>query len=72
MTQGEFTLPPDKVRLTLVIKSTKEVIEDAKQSVNRRSEYVIQTLKKNRIKVYLICLMNLFNLICFRLNAFKV
>ena len=50
---GEFTLPPDKVRLTLSIKSSKEQIEEAKQSVQRRFEYIFQTLRKNKIKVYI-------------------
>ena len=48
---GEFSLPPDKVKLTVVIKSIKENINDAKQSVIRRYDYVYQTLRKNRIKV---------------------
>ncbi len=48
---GEFTLPPDKVRLTLSIKSSKELIEEAKLSVQRRFEYIFQTLRKNKVKV---------------------
>ena len=48
---GEFALPPDRVRLTLTIQSSKEVIEEAKQSVHRRFDYITQALKKNRIKV---------------------
>ncbi len=48
---GEFSLPPDKVKLNVVIKSCKENIEDAKQSVQRRYEYIYQSLRKHRIKV---------------------
>ncbi len=48
---GEFALPPDRFRLTLSIKSSKEQVEEAKQSVNRRFEYVFQTLRKNKVKV---------------------
>jgi hypothetical protein len=58
---GEFSLPPDKVRMTTVIKSSKELIEDAKQSVQRRFEYVFQTMKKNRVKESDIIVSKVFN-----------
>ena len=51
MGTGEFTLPPDKVKLTILIKSIKDHIDEAKLSVHRRFEYVFQTMKKHRIKV---------------------
>ena len=48
---GELTMAPDKVKLVVIIKSTKEKIEDAKQSVHRRFEYIYQTLRKNKVHV---------------------
>ena len=51
MGTGEFTLPPDKVKLTIIIRSVKDHIDEAKLSVHRRFEYVFQTMKKHRIKV---------------------
>ena len=50
---GEFSLPPDKVKLLVLIKSSKETVEEAKHSVYRRFEYIYQTLRKNKIKVNL-------------------
>jgi uncharacterized protein YggE len=48
---GEFSLPPDKVKLTIIIRSAKNTIEEAKHSTGRRFEYVQQTLKNSGIKV---------------------
>lgn len=48
---GEFSLPPDKVKLTVIVKSVKNTIEDAKHSTARRVEYILQTLRNNSIKV---------------------
>lgn len=48
---AEMSLPPNKVKLVVIIKSVKEKIDDAKQSVHRRFEYIYQTLRKNRISV---------------------
>lgn len=44
-----------------VIRSSKELIEEAKQSVQRRFEYVFQTLKKNRVKESDITVSKIFN-----------
>lgn len=48
---GELSLPPDRARLIIIIKSAKEHITDAKNSVNRRYDYIYQTLRKYRIPV---------------------
>ena len=56
---GELSMPPDKVKLVVTIKSTKENIEDAKQSVHRRFEYIYQTMRKNKVHVIQLILRNL-------------
>lgn len=47
---GEFTLPPDRVKLVLVISSTKSNANEAKASVHRRLKYVEQTLRNYGVK----------------------
>ncbi len=47
---GEFSLPPDKIKLIMMIKSLKSNIDEAKYSVARRLDYVQQTLKNNSVK----------------------
>ena len=54
--KGSFTMSPDMIKLSLTIKNTKELLSDAKESVERRYEYIFQTLKRYRIKV-LFCLI---------------
>nr|CAB3256794.1 interleukin-1 receptor-associated kinase 1-binding protein 1-like [Phallusia mammillata] len=44
---AEFTVPPDRCILTIVIKNKKEQAADAKASVERRLEYIVQTLLNN-------------------------
>lgn len=48
---GEIKLPPNEIKLTIVISSCKPNIEEAKASVHRRYEYVYQTLRKYKISV---------------------
>ena len=48
---GELSVPPDRVKLSLRVRSSKESADEAKQSVHRRFEYIVQTLKKNHVKV---------------------
>lgn len=45
-------MPPDIVQLSLSIRNTKDELANAKESVERRYEYIFQTLKKYRIKVF--------------------
>ncbi|BFZ24850.1 hypothetical protein BsWGS_27888 [Bradybaena similaris] len=42
---GELSLPPDRFSLTIKCKSSKENVQDAKNSVTRRLDYIVQTLK---------------------------
>ncbi|CAF1015181.1 unnamed protein product [Brachionus calyciflorus] len=46
---GEIKLPPNEIKLLVVISSTKLNIEEAKSSVQRRYEYVYQTMRKYKI-----------------------
>lgn len=48
---GELTLPPDRFSITIKTRSSKENVQDAKNSVTRRVDYIIQTLKNNSLKV---------------------
>ncbi|CAG2209541.1 Interleukin-1 receptor-associated kinase 1-binding protein 1 [Mytilus edulis] len=54
---GEVTHPPDRCKLVIKIVSEKNDVEEAKSSVKRRFDYVLQTLhnhsiKESDIKVY--------------------
>lgn len=48
---GELKMPPDQVRLVVVISSLKANLSEAKASVHKRFEYAYQTLRKHRISV---------------------
>ncbi len=48
---GEVSMTPDKVKLMIIINSYKDDIQAAKNSVNRRFEYIFQTLRKHKISV---------------------
>ena len=48
---GEIKLPPNEIKLTIVISSCKPDKDEAKASVHRRYEYVYQTLRKYKITV---------------------
>jgi len=47
---GEFSLPPDRVKLIVVITSTKSSVNEAKTSVTRRLKYIEQTLRNYGVK----------------------
>jgi hypothetical protein len=47
---GEFSLPPDRVKLIVIITSTKSSVHEAKASVSRRSKYIDQTLRNFGVK----------------------
>ncbi|XP_068755376.1 interleukin-1 receptor-associated kinase 1-binding protein 1 homolog [Montipora capricornis] len=49
---GEVSLPPDMARVSIVCTNAKESVEEVKTSVNRRVDYVLQTLKSYHIKEY--------------------
>ena len=46
---GDFSLPPDRVKLVASIKSTKSNVNEAKHSVDRRLRYVEQTLRTHAL-----------------------
>ena len=46
---GQVSMPPDQVRLVIVVASSKASLEEARASVHRRYEYIHQTLKKHRV-----------------------
>lgn len=48
---GEIKMPPNEIKLVVVIISCKANIEEAKSSVQRRYEYVYQTMRKYKINV---------------------
>ena len=48
---GELRMPPDQVRLVVLITSVKANVNEAKNSVQRRFEYVYQTIRKYRVNV---------------------
>ena len=47
---GEFSLPPDRVKLIVVISRTKPNANEAKTSVIRRLRYIEQTLRNHGVK----------------------
>lgn len=47
---SQLSLEPDRCRVTIFVSSKKEQVQDAKNSVARRIDYIIQTLYNNHIK----------------------
>lgn len=47
---GEVSLPPDRCRVTIKIHSTKDNVQDVKNSIQRRLDYVLQTLQNHGVK----------------------
>ena len=48
---AELSLPPDKCRITIFVSSKKDNVQEAKNSVSRRLEYILQVLNNYHIKV---------------------
>ena len=48
---GQLSLQPDQCKLTVNIHSKKETAQDAKNSVSRRVDYILQTLNNHQVKV---------------------
>ena len=48
---AEIEIVPDKCKLSLLISSKKEQVEDSKNSVQRRLDYILQTLTNHQVKV---------------------
>ncbi|KAH9492299.1 Interleukin-1 receptor-associated kinase 1-binding protein 1 [Bulinus truncatus] len=47
---GELTLPPDRFSITIKCKSSKDTVQDAKNSITRRVDYIVQALKNSSLK----------------------
>jgi len=47
---GELILPPDRFTITIKCKATKDNLDEAKTSVTKRQDYIIQTLKNTYFK----------------------
>lgn len=47
---SEVSCPPDSFSLAISVTSTKDSAEAAQNSVNRRTEYILQVLRNNSIK----------------------
>nr|XP_002740018.1 PREDICTED: interleukin-1 receptor-associated kinase 1-binding protein 1-like [Saccoglossus kowalevskii] len=47
---GEAFLAPDRARVTITVTSTKENVLDAKNSVTRRLDYILQSLQTHGVK----------------------
>ena len=48
---GEVTLAPDICMFSIVVSSQKDRLQDAKNSVVRRVDYILQALRNKRVKV---------------------
>ena len=48
---ADCSMPPDRCRTCIFISSKKEEVQDAKNSVARRLEYVLQVLNNHQVKV---------------------
>lgn len=48
---GEVSLPPDRCRVAVKIQSLKDNVQDVKNSIQRRLDYVLQTLNNHNVKV---------------------
>ena len=48
---GELSLQPDRCKITVSVQSKKDTAQDAKNSVSRRLDYILQTLNNHQIKV---------------------
>ena len=48
---GEVSLPPDRCRVAVRIHSQKDNVQDVKNSIQRRLDYVLQTFQNHNVKV---------------------
>ena len=48
---GELSLPPDRCKVLYTVRSAKEQVQDVKNSVTRRVDYIIQTLVNHQVRV---------------------
>ncbi|KAL4233307.1 hypothetical protein ACF0H5_007990 [Mactra antiquata] len=47
---GEVSLPPDRCRVTVKVHSQKDNVQDVKNSIQRRLDYILQTFQNHNIK----------------------
>eukprot|EP00112_Aurelia_sp_Birch-Aquarium-sp1_P016243 Seg3667.3 transcript_id=Seg3667.3/GoldUCD/mRNA.D3Y31 product="Interleukin-1 receptor-associated kinase 1-binding protein 1" protein_id=Seg3667.3/GoldUCD/D3Y31 len=47
---GDAVLQPDVAKVSILYKSTKETVEAVKHSVQRRIDYILQSLRNNGVK----------------------
>lgn len=47
---GEATCPPDILQFIVSVSASKDAVEAAQSSVRRRTDYILQVLRKNGIK----------------------
>lgn len=47
---GRLFVGPDRCRFSITVSSRKESIQDVKNSVSRRKDYVLQTLRNNQVR----------------------
>ena len=48
---SELSLPPDRCKVLYTVRSAKEQVQDVKNSVTRRVDYIIQTLVNHQVRV---------------------
>lgn len=48
---GRLSVAPDRCRFSITVSSRKESIQDVKNSVSRRKDYVLQTLRNSQVRV---------------------
>uniref|UniRef100_A0A8C2E4A1 Interleukin-1 receptor-associated kinase 1 binding protein 1 n=1 Tax=Cyprinus carpio TaxID=7962 RepID=A0A8C2E4A1_CYPCA len=47
---AELSCPPDRATVTISVKNSKENVNDVTNSVTRRLEYILQTVRQNDVK----------------------
>ncbi|XP_051518914.1 interleukin-1 receptor-associated kinase 1-binding protein 1 homolog [Myxocyprinus asiaticus] len=48
---AELSCPPDRATVTISVKNSKENVNDVTNSVTRRLEYILQTVRQHDVKV---------------------
>ena len=54
LAMGELSLTPDRCKVIYSLRSMKEQVQEVKNSVTRRLDYIIQTLLNHQVRVSLI------------------
>ncbi|RUS86361.1 hypothetical protein EGW08_005879 [Elysia chlorotica] len=47
---GELTIAPDRYSITIKCHASKDTVQDAKNSVMRRTDYIVQSLQNSALK----------------------